>query len=257
MNPLIITPNEIISTISHSLLPTLLVEGSDDLEILTSIERIAFADRINVMPVGGRLALFEIWSRREEIGGAKVAFLADSDLYVFSEIPSELNGIIFTKGYSIENDLLASGRSFRIIGVDYLQQWESVLQQLSHWFASVVASAASSSATKFAYEAGSLFDPETWKLRRDRQLEVLPFESLPDQAKLVFDERLRYIRGRTLLSCLAFFYSETRQKPKYSRDIIVHQEVINWFNNMPLMSIVSQVATTLEVEPVSDSGSLL
>jgi hypothetical protein len=98
--------DELISLLKHSSLPTILVEGKDDVRIYRWLE-----DDINssgtihadILPCGCRNTLLKLYGLRTEF--SNVIFIADRDMYVYKSIPSEYSDIVFTTGYSIENDL--------------------------------------------------------------------------------------------------------------------------------------------------------
>jgi hypothetical protein len=98
--------DEIITVLNmDSRLLSVLVEGPDDIEWFDRIEPL-IGKKANVIPCGGRPNLLKIFRRRPEFFKVPVAFIADRDIWVFTEIPAENAGIIFTWGYSIENDLI-------------------------------------------------------------------------------------------------------------------------------------------------------
>lgn len=101
-----LTEDELRSTLKHSSIPTILVEGKDDLKIYRWIEEDINASttiHIDIMPCGCRNTLIKLYHSRSDFH--KVLFIADKDCYVYSTIPPEYSDIIFTTGYSIENDL--------------------------------------------------------------------------------------------------------------------------------------------------------
>ena len=57
--------------------------------------------------VGGRSNLFAVYDRKSEFGHLPVAFIADQDKELFTQLPAGYEEIIWTQGYSIENDLYA------------------------------------------------------------------------------------------------------------------------------------------------------
>lgn len=99
---------EIISALEHSDLPTVIVEGSDDIIIYRQLE--SQINGVDVMPVGGRNAVLEIFCEKltnPKLQSKRIAFIADKDIWVTTGIPHEYQHdiLIFTNGYSIENDV--------------------------------------------------------------------------------------------------------------------------------------------------------
>lgn len=100
-----LTIDEIIATLQRSSLTTVLVEGRDDVVIYRWLEDEIGVQNANFMPCGGRSKLIDIFNRRNEFENSKVIFVADKDSYIYTSTPQEYDEIIWTNGYSIENDL--------------------------------------------------------------------------------------------------------------------------------------------------------
>ncbi|MGB1204286.1 MAG: DUF4435 domain-containing protein [Chitinophagales bacterium] len=124
---------------SHSKGLTILVEGPDDVKIYRLLEK-SLGNNISVFPCGGRNTLLEIFERRAEFKNPNVIFIADSDMYVFSEIPAKYisDDLQFTKGYSIENDLYMDGQKMldsAVLNHTELEKKQAILTSLIKWFA--------------------------------------------------------------------------------------------------------------------------
>ncbi len=91
--------------------PNIIVEGKND-EIIygTLVERLGRFD-VGFFSAGSKdtlLHLYEELSEYENAGDFRhvpVAFIADRDMWLFRGIPACYDNIIWTEGYSIENDL--------------------------------------------------------------------------------------------------------------------------------------------------------
>lgn len=99
------TVDEIIDTLKRSSLTTVLVEGVDDVLIYRWIEDEIGIVNANFFPCGGRDKLLQIFDRRAEFSELKTVFVADKDTFVYVNPPEKYSEIIWTNGYSIENDL--------------------------------------------------------------------------------------------------------------------------------------------------------
>ena len=99
------TEAEIISYLGKTSLPTLLVEGEDDASIYRWLEDQLGVFTGSILICSGRDTLLSIYRKRSTFTHGKVAWLADSDMWVLTSPPPDLADVIFTAGYSIENDL--------------------------------------------------------------------------------------------------------------------------------------------------------
>lgn len=127
--------DEIVATIRHSSLPTLLVEGRDDMTVYSWIQSKRQRVKPDILPCGGRRTLLDVYARRTEFAEKQVLFLADQDMWMFSGIPAGYDKIIWTRGYSIENDLLNAKSVHRLLGRDECREFAVICKELSRWFA--------------------------------------------------------------------------------------------------------------------------
>ena len=100
-----LTVEEIVQLLKRSSLTTVIVEGKDDMTIYRWMEEKIGISKANFLPCGGRDTLLKVFERRDEFPQIKTIFVADKDAFVYSKIPAEYSDIVWTKGYSIENDL--------------------------------------------------------------------------------------------------------------------------------------------------------
>ena len=64
-----------------------------------------------------------------------VAFVADKDMWLFSGIPSNYDGVIWTDGYSIENDLYAGTELENLLDAEEALEHQQTLNAIVEWFA--------------------------------------------------------------------------------------------------------------------------
>ena len=104
--------DEIVTLLKGTNIPTVLVEGRDDINVFRFIEkRVAYSVKeINFIPCGGKEILFNVYRRKNEFPSKKVAFLADRDMNLFKDRTKHLKEIVWTKGYCIENDIFAGSK---------------------------------------------------------------------------------------------------------------------------------------------------
>lgn len=107
-----LTYEELLALIKRSSLPTLVVEGKDDMIVYRRLEDEYYDKNLSVLSVGGRekvLRLFE--ALKEAPPKAQVVFFADLDMWVLEGVPEKYHSdnLFFTTGYSIENDVFCDG----------------------------------------------------------------------------------------------------------------------------------------------------
>ena len=225
--------DEVIAYLGKSELPTLITEGSDDYYVFRRLEHEFSICGISVMPVGGRECLLRIFERRGEIkSNAIIGFIADRDLWVYSKIPDEFkhDSIIFTNGYSIENDLYADGNLEK-----YLDQVEAVafsadLKALIDWFSRAVELVLAGHDAKIDKHPDSLV--------RDGRIKD---EILAQMGELKVSEFLksniekdykRLLRGKTLLSLLTRYLSAPKRPAQFSKKALMEMGAVENGANM-------------------------
>jgi hypothetical protein len=129
------TEKEIIDYLGKTSLPTLLVEGKDDAVIYRWLEDQLGLFAGSILFCSGRDALISIFRKRNAFSHGKVAWLADLDMWRYSAPPPDLSGIIFTTGYSIENDLYAGSDIETLLEAAERSRHSQLLSVLCRWFA--------------------------------------------------------------------------------------------------------------------------
>lgn len=134
-NPL--TPEIIVETLKRSSLKTVLVEGSDDINVYNKIESKIGVRNVDFMPCGGRNTLLKVYERKDEIEDTRMMFLADSDSWIYSNVPDDYKEVFFTKGYSIENDLFEDGNELllNILNVEEREKFKEIIDNITEWYA--------------------------------------------------------------------------------------------------------------------------
>ncbi|MDE0143995.1 MAG: DUF4435 domain-containing protein [Caldilineaceae bacterium] len=129
------TVEELVAALRHSSLPTVLVEGPEDIRIYRWVEARLGSRTANVLPTGGRENLLSIYMKRHEFADLPVAFVADRDMWLFSGIPPNYDEVIWTEGYSVENDLYAGAELENLLDAEEAQAQQQLLDAIAEWFA--------------------------------------------------------------------------------------------------------------------------
>lgn len=130
--------DELISLLKKTNLPTLIVEGKDDLIIYKRLENQFYQEDLSVLPVGGRKNVLRIFERINELPShCKVMFIADKDNWVVTGIPEDYHSdrLFFTTGYSIENDVFQDTNVDAFMSDIEKQRFESELERFLTWYA--------------------------------------------------------------------------------------------------------------------------
>ena len=140
--------DELLGALRHSNIPNIVVEGKGDIIIYRELEDRFGIGTVGIYHAGGRPQLLEIYdtlSESEKNGDfshAPVAFIADRDMLVFKNIPAQYKDIIWTEGYSIENDLYLIGQLNKLVKRSLSQseyaEYEKALDYVCAWFAEKV-----------------------------------------------------------------------------------------------------------------------
>lgn len=129
------TVDEIVNTLKRSFIPTILIEGKDDVFVYRWLKSKLNTSLINIQACGGRKKLFSIHDRRSEFFGKKVIFIADKDAYRFDGVPEERDSIIFTSGYCIENDIFEGSNISDFLDDEDKDNYDLLRKIIVKWFA--------------------------------------------------------------------------------------------------------------------------
>ncbi len=210
------TVDELVATLGRSDLPTVIVEGKDDMRIYRWVEERVGSQNANVLPAGGRNNLLSVYQRRNEYPYLPVAFVADRDLWLFSGIPPIYHDIIWTQGYSIENDLYAGAELENMLNADEINEHQQLLDSIIEWFAFEVEeylAGREAQVDKHCNEIVPIGETEMDQgFRRSRGFRP-PAQVLHQQIKTAY--RLQ-LRGKSLFQVLVCFLSAPDRDAKHS-----------------------------------------
>ena len=195
------TVDEILALLSKTSLPTVIIEGKDDVVIYRKLEDIFLDKGLSIMPVGGRDKVLQIFEKISEIKlKAKVIFIADKDLWVISGIPQEYQSaiLIFTEGYSVENDVFEDCNVEHAMSQDERAAFSDDINRFIPWYSLNVARALNG-LQHFdlkQFPDVILDDP----VRYAEQTSLRDNESFPEQINQLLESRhSKYLRGKSLM----------------------------------------------------------
>ena len=134
-NPM--TVNHLVGVLCRARKPNI-VEGDDDVIIYRELTKRIGIFEVILRPSGGRDKLLQIYERRGEFSQVPVAFIADQDMWLFSGIEPGYEDVIWTSGYSIENDLYSDADLERLLDENETAEHQQILDSISTWFAFAV-----------------------------------------------------------------------------------------------------------------------
>ncbi|WP_409523676.1 DUF4435 domain-containing protein [Nitrincola sp. MINF-07-Sa-05] len=127
--------DELVSTLKRTNLPTIVIEGKDDVFIYRWIKQQLSTSPVSILTCGGRNTLFKIYDRRSEFSDKNVVFVADQDSYIFEGVNQDRNDIIFTSGYCIENDIYSGSGIRSFLDTEDCNGYELLKNIVCAWFA--------------------------------------------------------------------------------------------------------------------------
>lgn len=210
-----LSEDEIVALLRDTSLPTILVEGSDDLSVYNRyLESKINIEDVDVLPCQGRPTLLNVFQRREEFKNAQVVFVADKDMWFFFGIPKEYKSqIVFTDGYSLENDIYVEQSFKRLLDKDDVKKFENLIKELSIWFAFEVNRYQETSYSKCDVNINRICPDDTLCPNFKQKINFVdPPHELVDR---IHREYARALRGKNLFEALVRFL--TRRTSNYSR----------------------------------------
>lgn len=208
------TTDELFQLLKRTSLPTVLVEGVDDIIFYRKIEEELSHINVDVLPAGNKDAVLELMERLESEATSKsFAFVVDKDLWVHG-IPEEFAGkekLITTEGYSIENDLFSDGNLVALLSSKEAQDfWEDITRFLN-WYALAISRVLNGRSGAFRTHPGKVLDDLEFF---EESLQLEDGEEYPENLRSDIElEYQRLLRGKSLLSILH------RQLSKSGRDV--------------------------------------
>lgn len=216
--------NELFATLKNSSIPTVLVEGKDDMIFYRRVEEDLSDLGIDILPAGNKDKVLKV---REKIISEKlslpIAFIVDKDLWVNDGVPLEYQGeVITTNGYSIENDMFSDGNLLSLLTLDEGSKFNIDLEKFVHWYALAIDRNKNDRKTddgeeySFRHHPNQVLEESFYEQAVAlKQNEVYPM-SLYNS---IFSDYGVKLRGKSLLSLLLRQLSRKNRKTKFS----IHQ----------------------------------
>lgn len=157
------TVEEIYELLKRTSLPTVLVEGKDDIIFYRSVENELRDLDVDMLPAGNKDAVLEIRKRiKQDPISAPIVFVVDNDLWVYPIAiqPENLDDLITTTGYSIENDLFVDGELENLLSPEEMTDFKVELNHFLRWYALSINRNINGMASSFRTHAGKVLEDE-------------------------------------------------------------------------------------------------
>jgi len=209
-----ITVNEALATLQRSSLPTIVIEGRDDLLVYRKFEARFSACGLSVFPAGGRNKLLEIFARRNEVPGQlKLLFIADQDVWVNTGIPPEFveSSLLFTSGFSIENDIFMDGQLARLMDLEDRRRFDRDMAEFVEWYTLALRRHLLDDQNGISNHPNQVLDPHS----RPTLLALDEGEAYPTELRdAILEDYARLLRGKSLFALLVRNISMVRHSDK-------------------------------------------
>ncbi|MDV3348105.1 hypothetical protein QGP82_05350 [Leptothoe sp. LEGE 181152] len=223
------TANEILKSLQRSELINIIVEGKDELIIYRWLEnklRLT-SKKINFLVCDGRETLLKVYERIGDLGDDKlVIFLADKDVWLYSKIPEKYSSIIWTDGYSIENDVYAGSDLENLLDKDEAVRHQKIIFELCKWYAFEIEKYLSSGEQpEIAHNINRICVKGREELC-EKFLEMVAYKEPSDEIRQAIhnDYQLK-LRGKLLMSALLRFLSYSNREVKHSRKSLLEMAI--------------------------------
>ncbi len=127
--------DSLVNKLKGNPLPTIVVVGRDTANIIGNLVKYHSVETVEVEHTGKRDTLLSAYERRDEFAHLPVAFVADQEMKLFNRIPERQTDIIWTQGYSLENDLYVDADLEVLLEPHEVWRHQQVLNSTIEWFA--------------------------------------------------------------------------------------------------------------------------
>jgi hypothetical protein len=232
--------DEIVSLLGKSSLISVLVEGTTDSIVYRWLEK-RFDKQVDFISCGGRNTLLEVYNRKSEFLNSKVFYLADKDLWTYSGIPEQFSEIVFTTGYSIENDIIAGSQIENLLEKSEKDIYESEIDLITYWYAFEIDQYIKTGVCEVGANVSQVIKGkpaylcENFKTSRGF---INP--SQEDFIKLRSEYKLK-IRGKTIFDVLIRNLNYPSRWAKHQKNAVYETAIKLYPENNFLLSIVDQI----------------
>ena len=241
--------DEIVTLLKGTNIPTVLVEGKGDINVLRLIEKRAAhsVKEIDFIPCGGKETLFNVYNRKNEFPFKKVVFFADRDMNLFEDRTKHLKKIIWTEGYCIENDIFAGSNLLKFLSTKERSEFEATVKEICRWFAFEVEKYLRSEEFIVRYSIYEICRDHPSKLCSKFLVEI-GFKE-PDE-KLLNDIILNYklkLRGKQIFQILGRVLITKDRYSSFSKDNLIELALRVNQRNIYINNLIEKISSVLDL----------
>ena len=213
--------------------------------IFRKLEAVLQQLSVDILPADGRSTLLEVFIRRSEIASKqKMAFIADKDWWVCAAIPPQYvsTDLLFTDGYSIENDVYRDGNLYSFMTVGERVKFDQEAAVVVDCYALGVSRIIKNAPGKIAVHPNEILDDPA---KRALHMQLAAGEQYPTQLREnIAADFGRLLRGKTLMGLLMRQLSYAGRPARHNVQSLM--EVVG-NNRGPLLNSLFQQAEAIFV----------
>ncbi|MDN7725030.1 DUF4435 domain-containing protein [Burkholderia gladioli] len=211
------TVEEIFELLKRTSLPTVLVEGKDDIIFYRAVEHELRQFDVDMLPAGNKEAVLTLKRKIEESPvSAPIVFVVDNDLWVHG-LPIDVDqqsSLVTTSGYSIENDLFMDGDLQTLLTPEEITDFGSELHKFVHWYALAIDRYLNGREAPFRTHPGKVLDDDDFFTSETSLNEG---EVYPERLRKEIESNYaRILRGKSLFALLLRQLSAKKREIKFS-----------------------------------------
>jgi hypothetical protein len=183
--------------------------------------------------------------KRDSFQHGKLAWLADLDMWRFSQPPSDFAGVIFTTGYSIENDLYAGSQIEALLEEPERQRHRQLLNAICRWFAFEVQEFLAGREPQVGHRVRRVVDFSTMDIHANFRIIRGYSEPATEFVNEVLSDYQLRLRGKTLLELLVVLLSDRERKAKHGYAEVIEMCLKLYPNNPQMNRLIAEAKRQL------------
>jgi hypothetical protein len=250
--PFTLDPDIIIATLRHTTSKNttfVLVEDkilteqygtSISLEPYRFMRRQLMKENIDFFSCMGVNNLMGVFNRRNELANLHVLFFRDRDLLIHTGIPGGLTEMLFTKGYSIENDVYAETGIEDILLTPVERQNHTIAKRnFILWYAAKIHQTINGLNSSYKTSPIQILS-NTHEVRLEYQIGAQEILDSAARFNEIFADYAKRLRGHSLFELLVVFLGAPGRAPQYNSNQLMDY-CVNELSPPLLMQTINEI----------------